>query len=248
LINNGNPGPVIRRNKTGIIDSLLSLLYPERCLICRTVLPGRLIVPLCSTCADTYTYAGYVCPICEQYGFELPSCKCLPGWYPIESLYCLSFYETGWRDMLHNLKYRQRRSLARPLGLWLGSEIAGATRMFFDLVVPVPLHRSRECERGYNQSELVGRSAARALGVPCVNLLKRVINTCSQTTISRRERRENIRGAFKVNGEFAPGTRILLVDDIFSTGSTMNEAASVLKNEGALVHAAAIAYNRRSRD
>ncbi len=247
MSNNNHPAPVNKKKKVSFIDSLLTLLYPERCLVCRAVLAGRPIVPLCPTCERAFKSAGYVCPYCEQHGSAL-SCKCLPGWYPIKSLYCLSFYESGWREMLHDFKYRQRRSLARPLGLWMGRELAGTSRIFFDMVVPVPLHKSRKRERGYNQSELVARSIAGVMGVPCKNILERIVKTCSQTTISRRERCVNIRGAFKLTGELTPGMNILLVDDIFSTGSTMNEAASVLKEEGATVHAAAVAYNRRSRD
>lgn len=234
--------------RTPVFSALLSLLYPERCLVCRRLLGASSAAPLCSTCAVTFNYAGYICPFCEKSGSLPPDCGCRPAWYPLKSLFCLSFYEKGWRDMLHDLKFNERKSLARPLGLWLGSELVkNKGRPVFDLVVPVPLHRLKERQRGYNQSEILARHVAKALGLPCVNLLERTRNTISQTTLSRLERRENIKGAFKPAGNIKKGARVLLVDDIYSTGSTMTEAAAVLKKAGANVFGAAAAYNRRYR-
>ncbi|MBW6463741.1 MAG: ComF family protein [Firmicutes bacterium] len=190
---------------------------------------------------------GLICPICEQHGSSPGKCSCLSNNYPFKGFAALCFYEKHWRDLLHDLKYRKKRSLARPLGAWLGREIDAQTNFNPTILTPIPLHKERKKERGFNQSELLARSAAKVLGIPCDNLLERTRNTPSQTLVSRRERRDNISGAFRCRKKIGKNDIVLLVDDIYSTGSTMKEAASVLKKQGATVFAAAVAYNRRHR-
>lgn len=165
----------------------------------------------------------------------------------LKALFALSFYEKRIRDLIHDLKYRGRRSLARPLGRWLGFEISKCDCDFPDLVTAVPLYKRREQERGFNQSVLIARSTATFLNRPYRNLLARTKDTTSQTTISRRERRENIHGAFQCAGLIPAGATLLLIDDVYSTGSTMKEAASVLKQHGVTVYGAVIAYNFGTR-
>ena len=98
-----------------------------------------------------------------------------------------------------------------------------------DLLVPVPLHRSRERVRGFNQAELI----ASRIGLPiATRLLRRRKNTPSQTGLTRNERKRNLAGAFEIRGE-AAGCKIILVDDVYTTGSTMNEIARTLKRAGA---------------
>jgi len=104
----------------------------------------------------------------------------------------------------------------------------------FDLVTAVPLHRVRERERGYNQSELLGRALAFELGIPFAQPVLRHQNTRSQTNLSRQARLDNLSGAFALrrNADVA-GKRIIVVDDVFTTGTTVNEVSHVLKAGGA---------------
>lgn len=102
-----------------------------------------------------------------------------------------------------------------------------------NLVVPVPLHPIRLRERGYNQSLLLAREIARNISAPCRQLLKREKNTLIQAGLGRDARRQNVKGAFRLCGEVAAGTCILLVDDIMTTGATVGEAAMLLKKGGA---------------
>jgi ComF family protein len=240
------PGEVKPTRRTGFFDSLLSQIYPERCLLCRAALPGVPVRPLCDSCLKNHTQTGQICFFCESYGPAKPVCRCIPGKYPLKSLLSLCFYESHWRELLHSLKYRGKRSLARPLGAWIGSEVRALEYCSPDLVVPVPLHRNRERERGFNQSALLARSAAKELGIPCSALLEKIKDTQSQTRVSRRERRENIYRAFRCKKRLEPGTVVLLIDDIYSTGSTMREASEVLRKNGAKVYGAVVAYNRRT--
>jgi len=132
------------------------------------------------------------------------------------------------REIIHHLKYADRVSLAKPLGAIL-KECLQKERFQGDVVVPVPLHRSRERIRGFNQAELI----AVRTGLPVLNrMLRRRKNTPSQTGLTRSERKRNLAGAFELRGDVS-GRRMILVDDVYTTGSTMNEIARTLKRGGA---------------
>jgi len=113
----------------------------------------------------------------------------------------------------------------------------------FDVIVPVPLHPARRRERGFNQAELLARSLSRLTGLPVMLVLERVRYTTTQTAFDRTERMENLRNAFRLRpARNVRGSRVLLVDDVLTTGSTLSECARVLKESGASsVHAATAA-------
>ena len=131
------------------------------------------------------------------------------------------------REIIHQLKYADRVSLAKPLGDIL-KECLEREPFTGGMIIPVPLHRSRERVRGFNQAELI---AAR-LGVSTTTrLLRRRKDTPSQTGLTRNERRRNLAGAFEVDGRIS-GT-VIVVDDVYTTGATLNEIARTLKRAGA---------------
>jgi len=131
------------------------------------------------------------------------------------------------REMIHHLKYADRVSLANPLGDIL-NECRRREPFTGRLVIPVPLHRSRERKRGFNQAQLI---AAR-LGLPiATQLLRRKKDTPSQTGLTRNQRKRNLAGAFEARQKVS-GT-VILVDDVYTTGSTMDEIARTLKRSGA---------------
>ena len=152
-------------------------------------------------------------------------------------------YEGGLRELIHILKYGQVRPAANVLGRMLSEVIAGLERGFGPgtvLVVPVPLHVRRLRQRGFNHSELIARAAALKQGpteerlVLHTKILERRRNTQSQTGLTRHQRRENIRGAFVVaKPEPLSGREVLVVDDVFTTGTTVSECARVLLRAGA---------------
>jgi competence protein ComFC len=229
---------------SGLLEKFLQLLFPERCLFCRRLLAPASARPLCLNCDSSAWPVGVVCPRCGTFGQrETLQCGCRQSDYPLQGLFALSFYEGRWRVLLHDLKYRGRRSLARPFGRWLARELLLQGCFQPQMVVPVPLHRNRERERGFNQSALLARQVAKELSIPFASSLIRKRETESQTLISRRERLLNVRGAFSCSPEFEAGTKILLIDDIFSTGATMSEAAKCLRLHGALVYGAVVAFN-----
>lgn len=152
-------------------------------------------------------------------------------------------YEGGLRELIHLLKYEQVRPAAGVLGRMLGEAVGRAAPLLNQiqpLVIPVPLHAAKLRQRGFNQSELIARAALKspALATVCWPLhtavLERSRPTESQTGLTRHQRRENIRGAFRVNNAAAvAGRSILLVDDVFTTGTTASECARVLRKAGA---------------
>jgi ComF family protein len=151
-------------------------------------------------------------------------------------------YEGGLRDLIHLLKYQHVRPAANVLGRMLGEAIGnlepsvGSAEV---VVVPVPLHVSKRQQRGFNQAEVIARIAlklrtARDRYVLVYDLLERVRETQSQTGLTRHQRRENLRGAFRVrHPEKIVDRVVLVVDDVFTTGTTASECARILRRAGA---------------
>jgi ComF family protein len=138
--------------------------------------------------------------------------------------------------LIHLYKYGRIKTLARPLGALLRSALPDGER--FDAATPVPLHWRRRWERGFNQSELLARAVARRCGIPVVHALRRVRATPAQAGLSNTARRRNVAAAFRPR-RTAPwsrpvaGARILLIDDVMTTGSTAAACAIALKGAGA---------------
>ncbi len=142
-------------------------------------------------------------------------------------------YEGALREAVHALKYRGKLGLVEPLGWGLAEVVAQEPRLCgVDAVVPVPLHPRREAQRGFNQAEELARVVSARLGRPVRRALVRVRDTPSQTELDEEQRRRNVREAFAVRGRVG-GLRLLLVDDVVTTGSTLGECAAVLRRAGA---------------
>ena len=151
-------------------------------------------------------------------------------------------YESGLRELIHLLKYNGVRPAANVLGRMLAEAVAALEPEFpaeSVLLVPVPLHRSKLRQRGFNQAELIARAAmkfgtARDRLRLCAGALERKRETASQIGLTSHQRRENLRGAFAVaQPELVKGREVLVVDDIYTTGSTVSECARVLRRAGA---------------
>ena len=161
---------------------------------------------------------------------------------PFERAVAYGSYDGGLRDLIHLLKYQQVRPAAAVLGRMLAETITGIETTLLPgliAVVPVPLHVRKRVQRGFNQSELIARAALKQLGRPerfqmLTGALVRRRETESQIGLTRHQRRENLRGAFVVAEPERLATRdVLLVDDVFTTGTTASECARVLRRAGA---------------
>lgn len=198
-------------------DALLSVALAPACAACRRLLEHPLDGPVCAPCwsgverirhADTCANA------------------------PIDAWQAAGEYEGALRDIIHAFKYDNRRSIAAPLAALMRDSGSDMLRKA-DLVVPVPLHPRRRLRRGFNQAE----DLAAQLGVPVCRALWRTRHTMPQTALDPAERRRNVRHAFRVSpllrGSRLRGTRIVLVDDVRTTGATLEACAHVLKAAGA---------------
>lgn len=219
----------------------LDVLFPPGCIGCRRSVEAG--TGLCAACWRTMRFIER--PFCERLG--LPFDQDLgPGLLSPEALAhppvygrarAVARFEDGpARRLIHALKYGDRLDLARPLGTWMAR--AGADLLAeADLLVPVPLHRTRLWRRQFNQAAVLAREVSRASGIAWDPLtLLRVKATASQVGMTRPQRMDNVQGAFAVPAARAMAVadrRILLVDDVLTTGSTLNAASRVLLRAGA---------------
>jgi ComF family protein len=155
---------------------------------------------------------------------------CRYGLRGFDAAYCFGSYQGVLRELIHLYKYDRVKTLARPLGALLAAALPRDER--FDAVTPVPLHWRRQWQRGFNQAELLARTIARRCGIPVIHALKRVRPTVAQAGLSNTGRRQNVAAAFRPR-RVVHGKRILLVDDVMTTGSTAAACALALKQAGA---------------
>jgi ComF family protein len=147
--------------------------------------------------------------------------------------------------LIHVFKFEGVRTLQRPLGALLARALPRESS--FDAVVPMPLHWRRRWQRGFNQSELLAREIARKWNVPVCGLVRRKRATAPQAGLTSAERRKNVQGAFAVKkAARLNGTRLLLIDDVLTTGATASACARALKRAGA-AHVTFLALARRDR-
>ncbi len=226
-----------------------SLLYPPVCAICAADISDRqylcrqcadeapkLRAPFCEKCSQPFAGAidgSFTCSNCAQRTLHFEAAVS-------------AFRSRGVvRQLVHEFKYGRQLHLRHPLGEWLGETLDDPRLRGrrFDSIVPVPLHPTRERERGFNQADLLARSLSLRADVPVRRSLRRIRYTTTQTRHDRDERMENLRGAFRLRKRAdVRNARVLLVDDILTTGSTLSECADVLKKAGALsVYAVTVA-------
>jgi ComF family protein len=186
--------------------------------------------------------AEYFCVACRtpfQNRFPLDEegrcALCRLGLRSFDAAYCFGAYEGVLREIIHIYKYGKVRTLARPLGHLLGRALARDEG--YDVVTPVPLHWRRRWERGFNQAELLAREIARTSGIPFASTLRRTRSTTAQAGLSNTARRRNVSAAFRcrdtVRSGALRGKRVLLIDDVMTTGSTAAACARALKDAGA---------------
>lgn len=157
---------------------------------------------------------------------------CRTGARGFDTAYCFGSYDGVLRELIHLFKYARIKPLARPLA----AKLAGALPLdrAFDVVAPMPLHWRRKWTRGFNQSELLARFIARRRRIPMKKVVSRVRATATQAGLTNSKRRTNVAGAFRVKRpQSVAGLRILLIDDVMTTGATASACAAAMKAAGA---------------
>ena len=220
----------MRFPKRALFDHILNLLFPVTCVNCHAPVQERKWGGACPECWSSLI--PLVPPFCAKCGEPAPAIEglcgpCMTGEHLFDFARSALLFTRTLREIIHHLKYSDRVSLANPLGNIL-KECLDRETFTGDLVVPVPLHRSRERQRGFNQAELIAARLGRPMAT---RLLRRRKDTPSQTGLTRNERKRNLASAFEVRGK-VKGT-VIVVDDVYTTGSTMNEIARTLKRAGA---------------
>jgi len=218
---------------------LFMLLFPVTCLVCgkRLSSPGEV---LCLTCEYGMPKTGY------SDRRDNPVSQIFWGRVPVEAGTSLFRFEKGsaYQKLLHELKYRGNRQAGTYLGKLLGQELKHTLFSSCDLMVPVPLHRRRLRERGYNQSEIIAWGVSEIMAIPVItNLFMRTQHHKSQTSMGRYERFENVAGNFRMKHRHpdVTGKKILLIDDVVTTGATLEACSELLlKHCNCLVYIATV--------
>jgi ComF family protein len=214
----------------GILEDFISLFYPRYCRGCyNSLVKGEELI--CTQCLLEMPKSYY------HLQRDNPFYQKFRGRLPVKHVMTLYKFvkESRVQHVLHALKYKQQPELGEMLGRVYGKDLLEAEyKSSFDLIIPVPLHSSRRKIRGYNQSEEFGKGLAQMLEIPCDDTyMKRDARTETQTHKSKLSRWENVSNIFKV---IAPGSiiqkRILLVDDVVTTGATLEACGQALLNAG----------------
>ncbi len=220
---------------------------------------------LCAVCLEAVEDTAYLCDSCDAKAPRVkpPFCNSCSEPFPgdiTETFSCANcahrrlYFESAVasyrsrgivRDLVHQFKYGRQIHLRRPIASWLSATLDDPRLQGrrFDMVVPVPLHPARKRERGFNQAELIAELLCASAALTMATPLERIRYTTTQTVFDRAERMENLRDAFRLRKKSdVRGLRVLLIDDVLTTGSTLSECARVLKAGGAIsVHAATAA-------
>jgi ComF family protein len=221
---------------------LLNVLYPARCPACGDPSDSFATSPICRECwSDITPYDGPKCRICaEPFTSELAELcgTCMSTDPVVKATVCYGIYDEALRESIHRFKFSSQKRLARPLaGLLSTLELPDV-----DLMVPVPTSPRGLRERGFSHTLLLSRSLSKERDIPVVTgLLYKKKETPPQVGLSRAERLTNLRGAFSTKRKLK-GERVLIVDDVITTGATIRECAKAMRKAGAGdIHATALA-------
>jgi len=209
-----------------ISSSLRHLFFPHVCKSCFAEI-AQADQYICTRCIAELPYTGF------SHIDANPVEKIFFGRVRVEAATSLLFFTPAStvQQLIHQIKYKGQQKLAIYLGKMMGFEVLGSGRFpGLDLVVPLPLFRSREKQRGYNQAALLGMGISEATGIPLdPKAIKRVRASATQTRKTRAERWQNMEGIFSVSPDLAENRHILLVDDVITTGATLDACASALQ-------------------
>jgi len=215
------------------IKSIIDFIFPPLCLGCNQEIDSGF---LCANCSKQIfnAYLG-VCAKCGYpVGYNERCQHCKTGMV-LPRTRALGYYTPPLLPLIHALKYEGKKSLVKILGRALAGLLnSDPILRKADAIVPIPLHPARERERGFNQAFLLGLEIAQLTGIPLVNVLKRKKNTKSQTQLVTEERILNMQGAFSLKDQrIVNNQKIVLIDDVITSGATINSAAQTLLSAGA---------------
>ena len=225
-----------------LLYSLSDFFFPPQCLLCNTSFTPENSRYFCNKCYDDFSFIKS--PVCKKCGLPFQTregedhlCgQCITGKHFFDKARSVSTYDKTLRKALHGFKYNKKSLLSKPLSQILaayGENLLNQKE--YDAIVPVPLHSKRLRQRGYNQALILAKRVGKAWGIKVdIKSLERVKWTIPQTVLSKNERRKRIRGSFSCSPERVRDKNLLIIDDIYTSGSTVSECARILKKNGAL--------------
>lgn len=223
-----------------MLETIIRLIFPPKCIFCGQILDVSEPLEICVQCLKKapFMHNGL---LLKGHGIDYGS--------SFDYAFCLFEYSEVVKDALIRFKFNDKPGNYRAFAALLAKEIKSLTKKIeFDIIMAIPLHRRKRLERGYNQSNLISKALSREFQLPdWSHLVTRVKDTTSQSLLGKSERRVNVEGAFNVRepGKLK-GKRVLLVDDVMTTGCTMDACSRSLLSAGASsVIAAVIATGRR---
>ena len=219
-------------------QTALNALFPPQCMACNALVKSHGTV-----CQECFGQLHFITdPMCDHCGFPFEYdlgddalCgECIDVLPPYDSAYSAIVFDDTSKVLLHKLKFEDQIHLARIFADWLLSHMP---QVDADMVIPVPLSRKRLFSRRYNQSALVAKQLAKRLEIPYQpTMLRRIRHTTPQTGLTRLQRADNVHGAFAVShlaGEHLAGKNVLLLDDVMTTGATIEACTDTIKKAGA---------------
>jgi ComF family protein len=218
------------------VQGLADLVFPPRCMACGVLLVGPRDEPFCTACFSLIRFvAPPFCPCCgipfSGAGADHLCGDCLlfpPSYALARAVAC---YESVLLDAIHVFKYKGKIATGAVLGKMMADHVyPGFNIADYSLIVPVPLHLKRLRERGFNQAVILAGEISRRFSIPLdFQTLKRQVFTDPQVSLGKDQRRANVRDAFIMrDGKKIEGQKVILVDDVYTTGSTVKECAAVL--------------------
>ena len=225
-----------------MIEKILDIVYPDNiyCICCGSIIDKSRAYSLCDTCMERIHWiTGRTCACCgkalqDTYTGEL-CYDCMEEKHSFDRAFSCVEYGLYERAVIMDFKYADKAYIGRKLAEVMHDRIS-LEDISYDVIVPVPIHKSRKNRRGYNQAEIIARHMSRLSGIPCANLLTRIRATEAMKNLSIAQRKDNLKSAFEVPAymrEALQGKSILLIDDIYTTGATFDECSEVLKASGA---------------
>lgn len=225
----------VTRLSASLFRRLVSTVYPPYCMLCNA--PGFNDMDICPDCYRNLPWIGSACvqcgiPLPENTDEQLRCGHCLQKPPAFDRSLSLFRYDKDVISLVHQLKFKHKLANSRLLGNMLAETIHKHAVALPDCILPVPIHRKRLRQRGFNQSVELARPVAGAFGIPVdVGSVVRSRNTHAQTGLDRKQRRKNMRGAFEIVQPLNT-QHLAILDDVVTTMSTVNELARLLKKSG----------------
>ncbi len=217
-----------------IISYVVDFLFPSRCINCSTVISYK-DPYLCKECYGKIEFLSAKCSICSGDLVEGICNICSSRKFYIDKNITITEYSGIMKEILHNYKFNKRRRLYKLLSL-LSIEEVSKWQYLFNIITSVPINKKKKWDRGFNQSELIARDIAKKLKKVYFPILKERYHFKSQKELGYRNRFLNILDRYKIKNakrKRITGMSVLIVDDVFTTGATINECARILKTFGA---------------